>query len=160
MSEQLNEIVEAVKSSVAETVETKAEKAEVEAVKAAVEAIEVPSVEGFAKSEEVASLVEKLEAEKAAREELQAKFDSAPAIHIKEEKNMSDIITFNNYEGFKGDVSIDLCQASSTSNSAAPVAVLLRSLVQQLQQLGSTTRCSSATPSVAFLQSCPRLAVQ
>ena len=38
MSEQLNEIVEAVKSSVAEKVETKAEKVEVEAVKAAVEA--------------------------------------------------------------------------------------------------------------------------
>ena len=99
--------VEGIVDAVSPMMSEKADKAEVEAVKAAVESIEVPSIEGFAKSEEVASLVEKLEAEKAAREELQAKFDAAPAVHIKKEEDSMNGFKWDR-EDFNAKAEIDL----------------------------------------------------
>ena len=79
--ETQKDIVDVVKSSVDAAIELKADKAEVEAVKSALENLEMPSVEGFVKSEEVAEMKAELEATKSAHEELKAIINAAPAIN-------------------------------------------------------------------------------
>ena len=82
MSDEIKEIVDVVKGAINEATEGLATAEALEAVKS-----EIPSVEGFVKSEEVAELVEKmeaqaaeLEAEKSARAELEATVMSANTV--------------------------------------------------------------------------------
>ena len=104
MTEELkiDDIADVVKSHV----EEKADKSELDAVKEAVDGLEIPSVEGFAKSEDVSAANEAIEAIKGQLEELTVKFDSAPAIVSKEVPAM-DSFKWDN-EGFNAKAEVDL----------------------------------------------------
>ena len=106
--ETQKDIVDVVKSSVDAAIELKADKAEVEAVKSALENLEMPSVEGFVKSEEVAEMKAELEATKSAHEELKAIINAAPAIN-KGEPEMSGNFQWDG-EGFNAKASVDLSE--------------------------------------------------
>ena len=158
------DILDVVKSSITDTVATKAEKAEVEALKSQVEALEVPSIEGLVKSEEVSSISEELEATKGALEELKAKFDSAPAIHTKQEKKVSDIITFDNYEGFKGNLNMDLSgefqKSFGGTGSSAQVTgsmTATQRLYYQMQQKNPFRAVSTIMPTSAGSVNLPQV---
>ena len=122
-------IVEQVKTAVDERVATKAEAADLAAVKSAVEAIEVPSVEGFVKSEVVAELREALTAEKSAREALEATFKAAPAI-TKGAVEMHKGFKWDNTEGYNAKADVDLrdflkAVNSTTDTINAPVSAAM-----------------------------------
>ena len=107
MSDELkmDDIVDVVKTSV----EEKADKADLEAVKES-----IPTTEGFVKSEEVEEIVKSqiadlqvaLDAEKAAREELETTVKSAPAI-ISKETPVMDSFKWDN-EDFNAKAEVDL----------------------------------------------------
>ena len=104
------QLADVVKSTVAEVADAKADKEAVNELKSAIDSMEIPSVEGFVKSEEVdatvASLKEEIAAEKAAREELEGLVKSAPAI-ISKESTMSNTFKWDN-EGINAKADVDL----------------------------------------------------
>ena len=147
MSEDMNQdIVDVVKSSVDGAIEAKADKAEVAELKSALEAIEVPSVEGFVKSEALEALEVKFAEEKSAREELEAIVKAAPAI-IKGD-NMT-AIEFSYEKGGDIDLSAEFVKSYDVQANVAGAPTGAAAVYHAMVQMNPWRSVSTVMPSTA-----------
>lgn len=150
MSEEIQKsaeevLADVVKSEVTAVADTKADKADLEAVKTALDGIEVPSVEGFAKSEEVAEVAK-------AVEELTAQVLAAPSISKGADMQQdTSLILEAKMDGktnhFAKEVDFTKAYSLTGSNAqvtGAPTAAM--ALYHQLQQMNPFRMVSTVMP--------------
>ena len=146
-------LADVVKSEVASVDE------KIEAVKTSVESLEIPSTEGFLKSEDLDGLNNEIAELKKANEELVATVKSAPAI-IKGDSDMGEFIKWSSEEvkaESKIDLSTEVTKAfnSTTNITGAPTAS--QTVYYAMQQMNPYRAYSTVMPTGATAVNLPQV---
>ena len=146
---EVNQIVDVVKSSVAEVANEKADKADLEALKES-----IPSVEGFVKAEELAAAQEAVEALKGQLETLEATVKSAPSI-IKGD-TMSDF-EFSYEKGGDIDLSGEFHKSYDVQANVAGAPTGAAAVYHSMVQMNPWRGVSTVMPSTATAINLPEV---